>query len=766
MGATFSRIKNWITEVLTYADLNAEIDNLLTNFTFAGLDDYSTNTTQMRLTTDPGESGTESLATAGTGELERLRFTIKEMKGSEVDYWYESAPTSLSELASALGSTLLANRIASGRMRTGSSQPLFLVPPSGGTKVVTLKGATTPFVYFINSTSYTISTDVTLTSLTAAPSSNNTTLVNLPGLAAESWTAVLGEFGSTIQVDAMGSEISALVGKLAGFKISGASTEYCLARVDSTTQLSNIKRGLFFDSTDAPISRSALSDNTTITLMKLTWIFANTGGTLAAAYTNPTFSSDEPTSPSIGDYWYDTANSTWKQFNVSSVWVTAGATLVGCCLQDTTDTVAARSFDFFKNFSELCTARIERTSATACITANQDTEMSIYGTGLKFNPGRMTWSTATDFDSGVTEAASTLYFLYVKESGDVVISNVIPYDRTADLKGLYHPYHTWRCVGSVYNNGSSDFVACIDYQDESPTNYKVTTQVASSALTFNVFANPLSRIPINLHNTTEIAGYIRIPCRINCVIPSSATLGHKSTLASPIHLYLMNHLGTPYIGVATAPFDAAVAASSTVISAGATSLAAMYSIGALSAVPIARIASMSSTQTTAGTWATVPTLLAQSPSKARKAFAFYTTNTAQTMANGAATRVDFEDRVTDTLQCVTTGASWVFTAPFAGKLNVHCCVQVGAGGAWEVAEYLIMQIFVNGGANYTIGDFQSQVTTSANNAWICKGSIEINAAAADAFSIHLIQNHGSGINTSADATYNWVSMSLEPFNED
>ncbi|MFW1946274.1 hypothetical protein ACG93R_22610, partial [Acinetobacter guillouiae] len=68
----------------------------------------------MRTSTDPGESGTESLATSLAGELERLRFVIKEMKGADVTYWYQSLNTDLSELAGSTGGGLAANRIVSG----------------------------------------------------------------------------------------------------------------------------------------------------------------------------------------------------------------------------------------------------------------------------------------------------------------------------------------------------------------------------------------------------------------------------------------------------------------------------------------------------------------------------------------------------------------------------------------------------------------------------------------------------------------------------
>lgn len=57
------------------------------------MDDYSSNVTEMRTTTDPGEASSESLATSLQGELERLRFAILETKqilDGSLSYWYES----------------------------------------------------------------------------------------------------------------------------------------------------------------------------------------------------------------------------------------------------------------------------------------------------------------------------------------------------------------------------------------------------------------------------------------------------------------------------------------------------------------------------------------------------------------------------------------------------------------------------------------------------------------------------------------------------
>jgi len=79
--------------VLTASIYNTDHQNHIDNQTPAGNDDYSTNVTQMQTVTDPGEVGTESLPTSLAGELERLRFIIKEITGKA--QWYASPLASL-----------------------------------------------------------------------------------------------------------------------------------------------------------------------------------------------------------------------------------------------------------------------------------------------------------------------------------------------------------------------------------------------------------------------------------------------------------------------------------------------------------------------------------------------------------------------------------------------------------------------------------------------------------------------------------------------
>lgn len=86
-GATFSAIRagNWTEEILTPADLNAEFLNILNNFDPYGMNDYSATVGQMQTVTDPYPGSVEALATSLQGELERMRYVLKQLGRSQ---WY------------------------------------------------------------------------------------------------------------------------------------------------------------------------------------------------------------------------------------------------------------------------------------------------------------------------------------------------------------------------------------------------------------------------------------------------------------------------------------------------------------------------------------------------------------------------------------------------------------------------------------------------------------------------------------------------------
>jgi hypothetical protein len=96
MSALYSHTTRSTGTTLTAAIYNGDHQNHIDNGIPAQLDDYSSNATQMQSTVDPGEASSESLATSLAGELERLRFAIKETKdafGTAVEQWYSTPAT-------------------------------------------------------------------------------------------------------------------------------------------------------------------------------------------------------------------------------------------------------------------------------------------------------------------------------------------------------------------------------------------------------------------------------------------------------------------------------------------------------------------------------------------------------------------------------------------------------------------------------------------------------------------------------------------------
>ncbi len=452
----YSRIKTWgAADTVLGPDLNAEFDNVLSNFNPEMLAAYSQNQAQMQIQTTPGTVGNESLATALSGELERLRYQIAAITGNT--YWYSAPSTSLSQINSLIGAVAFGNKITSGLTTgtTGSTQPIFLLA-ANTTNSVTLKATATAFAYQISGTSYSIAADTTLTGLTVAPSSQNTATVNdlTLGGAGTLSTQLLGENGSQITMTSAGTNITTQVGNIAAFKTT--ASEYLIGRVESATQLTHVSRGYFFNSSNALVSRGTLSHGDTLTLMKLAWIYATSAGAIAVSYTNPKAGGLAPSSPATGDYWYDTSVSYWKTYN-STAWVQANVLLIGLAITDTANTVATRSFDYFAAFSDLNTCELfadSQNSGTIVRSKNTNVQVSVNGNIIVSSGDYARWDFSLHMDTG-SQTASTLYYFYIDTNGRPWISKVPPFDRAADLKGYYHPSQPWRCVGYGYSNSAT-----------------------------------------------------------------------------------------------------------------------------------------------------------------------------------------------------------------------------------------------------------------------------------------------------------------------
>ena len=97
MAGLYSHTTRASGTTLTANIYNSDHQNHIDNHVPLQMDDYSSTVAQMQITTDPGEVASESQATSLAGELERIRFAIKDSKGTT--HWYETPDTTLAAVA-------------------------------------------------------------------------------------------------------------------------------------------------------------------------------------------------------------------------------------------------------------------------------------------------------------------------------------------------------------------------------------------------------------------------------------------------------------------------------------------------------------------------------------------------------------------------------------------------------------------------------------------------------------------------------------------
>lgn len=455
MPATFSRVKIWVAEVLDYAALNAEFDNILNNLGPLGISSYAANLLQYQTVTSPIDgAGNPVLPNSLAGDIERLRYQIMQILGSDATYWYDAPVATLSGLAT----IVFGNSVPSTRIESISSDGYAnILTPNGTTLSVILKGSTNNITYYINDVRYELTTDVTLTGLTAAVAANHTATFAEVLESGQSATRYLGEYETVMLLTSPGTAITSSTAQQAFKVVRGATTEYFTAYYLNDTSdgslLERARRGCYFTELGLPSSRTTINTGDTITLQKLAWLFLTDAQLLTLTYNTPTWSFTAPTSPGIGDFWFDLGTTTWKSYSALG-FQESGAVLIGQAITNSTACVAARSVEPYKVYSD--TNKVDFQVDPASITLSlksPNSSISVYGNTHVFGPKSGTWS-VVNLEGGGALAASERYYLYVKETGDFILSIYGPNDRRGDMGGYYHPSHSWRCVGWTITNAS------------------------------------------------------------------------------------------------------------------------------------------------------------------------------------------------------------------------------------------------------------------------------------------------------------------------
>ena len=151
--------------------------------------------------------------------------------------------------------------------------------------------------------------------------------------------------------------------------------------------------------------------------------------------------------------------------------------------------------------------------------------------------------------------------------------------------------------------------------------------------------------------------------------------------------------------------------------------------------------------------------LRQANRTGRTIFALYQTNTQQTLTDSDYSRIDFEDKVADTHDAVTTGASWVFTCPAE---RVYLCfggVKVAASTDWGLNELAILWPYKNGAIYGGMMDVKTNTNTTGGSLSLgVFGGIPIQCVKGDTIAFFVYQNSGNNRLTNGIANNNWCAI--------
>jgi len=440
--------KTWLDrETLKSFDLNTNfeyLDNILTGGGGDAIGGFSSDVSEMQLTTSPGDVGSESLATTLQGEIERLRFQLDAIIGK--DFWYQRPSVNLETLASNFGLQTYNNRIVSGASRANGF-PVFLKP--NGTNLTLTLDTTTPLEVAIKGTTFVQAVDLTL-SMTAAPTVNNTMLLNGARRDSDGELKSAASPLSALIFDAVGSNIVARAKRTIAVSMGGELIMgYLKSAVAGAAYMINAKRGWFFDSALAPIKSVSQIDNASATLLNIGWIFyRNFSGSASifATYSEPVYSDEAPLSPLFNDMWFNTTTNVWMRFD-GIQFLDYDCVMIGYAVCNATACIGARSLEYTASYSATNTIRMTRRNPDELFLIPGGS-INVSGGAFQYpESGKIIAKTDLDPDSLALTNGMTVY-VYVFSDGGCAVSSIHPNNRD-DLLGMYHPFANARCIGSA-----------------------------------------------------------------------------------------------------------------------------------------------------------------------------------------------------------------------------------------------------------------------------------------------------------------------------
>ena len=350
------------------------------------------------------------------------------------------------------------------------------------------------------------------------------------------------------------------------------------------------------------------------------------------------------------------------------------------------------------------------------------------GSGTVTESGTRFFSGLIDLSGAVLQGGTPLVF--EGATADAFETSLAFTDPTAD-RTITVPNQTGTlCVRETANAG--------------PIDLSLSFSVASSALTCNVLTRdgitPSASRPVSvpMRNATAATGDYNvrnITAATSLTISSGSVLGHNSAIKQYIYWYLIDNAGTVELAASSKFFgNHGIVSTTAEGGAGAAdSGTVMYSTTARASVPFICIGYTEDTQTTAGTWAAVPSTVHLAPfSHPVISFSVHKNGTNQTgVVTATATLVTFSTEVYDN-GSLFSSSQWT---PPPGKILL---TAAGLFSATVDVTLLVSYIYKNG------AEFKQEIQQSSGTGnqglGIC---IEDECNGTDVYAFRIRQDSGS-----------------------
>ncbi len=299
------------------------------------------------------------------------------------------------------------------------------------------------------------------------------------------------------------------------------------------------------------------------------------------------------------------------------------------------------------------------------------------------------------------------------------------------------------------------------------SNLGLACSVAGNALTIalkdSAGSNPSAGSPVKIgfRDPTSATGNFNqrtVSAATSLVISSGSTLGHASGRTFYVYVYAIDTGAGVVLGASTVAIDEGSVVSTTAEggAGAADSNRLIYTTAAQTSKPIRLIGRLTSNQTTAGTWAAVPSEVALWPFKIGRVQAQYTNTAGTAFAHATETDLPFAGTLTDTHNSITTASSlWTFTAPKTARYYVDINIGTAGSASWAAGEYFFLYLYKNGSYLRSTADIPG-VTSS--NEWAKNWAQYVQLDAGDTIYFRLLQGCGASISLLTNATWNFVSI--------